>query len=195
MLERLDLLDIVEPAKAASRRILSSSHAFMSSIITSGSFVMQQYEDFCHSIGEDILINQTAAAEDQVNGMRAYLLDWKAMVGDAVWDRMYVVCQCIWTVSQESAHEQIIKSTMKPEFHDTHVIASEAVPTLEAARLLLARILADRVLAAAVFDKEARPEFAQNIYSLSIQRDLLSKSIEAVLGGGTVRSLCPFGYA
>jgi hypothetical protein len=131
---------------------------------------------------------------DQVQGMRAYLERWRTTVGEEVWDKMYVVCQCIWTVSQESAHEQIIKSMMKPQFHETHVIASEAVPALDAARLLLARILADRVLAAAVFDTDARPEFAQNIYSLSTQRDLLAKSIEGVLNGGSVRSLCPFGH-
>ena len=108
-------------------------------------------------MGEAILLNQTAAAANQVEGMRAYLLKWKSLVGDEVWDSIYFVCSCIWTVSQESAHEQIIKSTMKPELRDTHVIASEAVPTLEDAKMLLARVLADRVLADAVFDKDARP--------------------------------------
>ncbi|MNN73261.1 hypothetical protein D3C81_1893640 [compost metagenome] len=123
--------------------------------------------------------------------MRGYLLHWRDLVGQETWDKMYVVCQCLWTVSQESAHEQIIKSTMKPEYHDTHMIVSEAVPTLDAAKLLLARILTDRVLAASVFNKFAHPEFAQNIYSLSTERDLLARSIGAELS----LSRCPHGHS
>ena len=188
----LPLLDFTSETASSSREIVEAALQFCDTLIGRGSFSIQDYRNFCYPLGEAILLNQTAAAVSQVEGMRAYLLDWKRLVGEDVWDRMYVVCSCIWTVSQESAQEQIVKSTMKRELWDTHVIASEAVPTLDDARLLLARILADRVLAAAVFDKAVRPEYAQNIYSLSSQRDLLAKSIEAVLGGGSVASLCPF---
>lgn len=193
VLERLEHLDIPEAIRNASERILSESIAFMARLLEEQKFTIEQYETFCHSIGDAILTNQTSAAKDQVEVMRGYLLNWKDLVGEKTWDKMYVVCQCLWTVSQESAHEQIIKSTMKPEYHDTHMIVSEAVPTLDAAKLLLARIIADRVLAASVFNKLAHPEFPQNIYSLSTERDLLARSVGAEL----IQSLsrCPHGHS
>lgn len=191
--DRLDKLDLVEPTLTSSKNILDGAITFLNDVLDNNKFTIEEYERFCHGIGNDILVNQTAAAVDQVSVMRAYLEQWRGQVGDDVWDKMYVVFQCIWTVSKESAHEQIFKSMMKPEFHETHIVVSEAVKTLEDARLLLARILADRVLAAAVFDQNARPEFAQNIYSLSTERDLLAKSIESALGPGAP-SGCPLGH-
>ncbi|RJX80724.1 hypothetical protein [Pseudomonas sp. LS-2] len=144
---RLSQLDISGAALTSSTNILNAAISFIGKVVGEGNFTIAEYTTFCDSIGPDILVNQTAAAVEQVAAMQA----WRSSVGQATWDKMYVVLQCIWTVSQESAHEQIIKSQMKPEFHETHRIVSEAAPTLEDARLLLARILADRVLSAAVF--------------------------------------------
>lgn len=151
VLDRLELLDIPVAIGNASERILSEASAFMASLLEEKKFTIEQYQAFCHSVGDAILINHTLAAKDQVEVMRGYLLHWRGLAGQETWNKMYVVCQCLWTASQESAHEQIIKSTMKPEYHDTHMIVSEAVPTLDAAKLLLARILANRVLAASAF--------------------------------------------
>jgi hypothetical protein len=148
---RLSQLDISGAALTSSTNILNAAISFIGKVVGEGNFTIAEYTTFCDSIGPDILVNQTAAAVEQVAAMQAKLQAWRSSVGQATWDKMYVVLQCIWTVSQESAHEQIIKSQMKPEFHETHRIVSEAAPTLEDARLLLARILADRVLSAAVF--------------------------------------------
>jgi hypothetical protein len=153
---RLSQLDFSGAALTSSTNILNAAVTFIGKVVGEGNFTIAEYTTFCDSIGPDILVNQTAAAVEQVAAMQAKLQAWRSSVGQATWDKMYVVLQCIWTVSQESAHEQIIKSQMKPEFHETHMIVSEAAPTLEDARLLLARILADRVLAAAVFANRGR---------------------------------------
>jgi hypothetical protein len=153
---RLSQLDISGAALTSSTNILNAAISFIGKVVGEGNFTIAEYTTFCDSIGPDILVNQTAAAVEQVAAMQAKLQAWRSSVGQATWDKMYVVLQCIWTVSQESADEQIIKSQMKPEFHETHRIVSEAAPTLEDARLLLARILADRVLAAAVLANRGR---------------------------------------
>jgi len=80
---------------------------------------------------------------------------------------------------------------MDSKYHETHIIVSEAAPTLDDARLLLARILADRVLAAAVFGAQTAEAYKQNIYSLSTKRDLLAKAVESELGGGAAAT-CPY---
>jgi len=188
---RLNQLDISGPALTSSTNILRESIDFIAKVVGRGDFTIADYITFCTSIGSDILVNQTAAAVEQVAAMKTKLQAWRSSVGQATWDKMYVVLQCIWTVSQESAHEQIIKSQMKPEFHETHIIVSEAAPTLDDARLLLARILADRVLAAAVFGTQTAQAYKQNIYSLSTKRDLLAKAVESELGGGAAAA-CPY---
>jgi hypothetical protein len=189
--KRVDQLDIPVLIRPSSTRIMEAAKSFIDTLLINHKFSVQEYTAFCSSIGSDILVNQTAAAVEQVAAMRAKLQAWRASVGQATWDKMYVVLQCIWTVSQESAHEQIIKSEMKPEFHETNIIVSEAAPTLDDARLLLARILADRVLAAAVFGTQTAEAYKQNIYSLSTKRDLLAKAVESELGGGAAAA-CPY---
>ncbi|MNJ44978.1 hypothetical protein D3C77_400520 [compost metagenome] len=179
--KNLEILEISEPAQGASRRILNQAKAFMEKLIADENFTIDAYESFCREIAADLLINQNHAAADQAQVMSGYLRKWKDLVGEATWDKMYVVCQCIWTASKESVHEEIIKKAMKPEKHDTNIIISEAVPTLDSAKLLLARILADRALAAKVFPRDGDPEYLQNQYSTSTERDLLSRSIQSEL--------------
>jgi hypothetical protein len=104
------------------------------------------------------------------------------MFKEADWDKLYVVVSVIWPLTQESAHEQLVKSFMKPALRDTNMIVSEAATTLELARTLMGRILGDRILAPLVFDKSQGREFAEDIYSLSTQRDLMSQVIKTALG-------------
>jgi hypothetical protein len=70
---------------------------------------------------------------------------------------------------------------MKPKLAETHVVVSEAVPDLETAQALMGRIVGDRVMAELIFDEEANPAFAQDIYSLSTRRDLLSQAVKAAI--------------
>jgi hypothetical protein len=188
---RLSQLDISGAALTSSSNILNEALAFIAKVVGQGDFTTAEYTAFCDRLGSDILVNQKAAAVEQVAAMRAKLQAWRASVGQATWDKMYVVLQCIWTVSQESAHEQIIKSEMDSRYHETHIIVSEAAPTLDDARLLLARILADRVLAAAVFGTQTAEAYKQNIYSLSTKRDLLAKAVESELARRAAAA-CPY---
>ncbi|SCX29257.1 MULTISPECIES: hypothetical protein [Agrobacterium] len=107
------------------------------------------------------------------------------MVGRDEWKKLYVIIGAVWTLTLENAHELIIKSLMDENVLETHVVVSEAVPDLETAQALMGRIVGDRVMAELVFDWKASPAFAQDIYSLSTRRDLLSQAVEEVLKGRT----------
>lgn len=178
----------------ACREIITQSMLTMQKFISEKNFAVTDYENYCASISSHILTAQKVAAEDQVRGMLGYLDTWKKMMGDAQWDKLYVMCQCIWTVSKESAHELIIKSTMKETFHETNIISSEAIPTLADAKYLLARVLTDRVMAAIVFKVEAGVDYANNIFSLSTERDLQSQAINTVISGLAGQVRCPLGH-
>lgn len=103
------------------------------------------------------------------------------MMGTEAWNKMYVVIGAVWTLTQENAREPIIKALMDEKLRETQVVVSEAVPDLQSAQTLMGRIVGDRIMAELVFDKNADPAFAQNIYSLSTRRDLLSQAVEDVL--------------
>ncbi|ATN37689.1 hypothetical protein ACO34A_28380 (plasmid) [Rhizobium sp. ACO-34A] len=162
--------------------MLSESLKFIDKIISAGAFTNAEFATYAQSIGDMILYCQNRAAKNQVEIMTNVLKGWKETIGDEAWDKMYVIIGAVWTLTQENAHELIIKALMKPELRDTHVVVSEAVPDLESAQTLMGRIVGDRIMAELVFDTKANPAFAQDIYSLSTRRDLLSQAVEQVVG-------------
>ncbi len=172
-------------------KILKDSLNFIQTIIRGGNFTLDEFSSYARSLTPIIVNNQVIAATDQVEVMRRTLLAWKGKLGDALWDKLYVVVSAIWTLTQENAHELIIKSTMKPELQETHVIVSEEPTNLDQARNLLGRIVGDRVMAELVFNPDGTHEEKEDIYSLSTRRDLLSQAVELVLGIKDVKSLCP----
>ncbi len=84
----------------------------MQQTLEQGTFSLERYATFCHALGPSIAACQMKAARVQTEAMRAQLLTWKEMLGEDAWGRLYAVCAAIYTLSQESAHALIIKSTM-----------------------------------------------------------------------------------
>lgn len=166
-------------------RMLLSSLDFIDAITTSVNFTYEEFAAYARGIGNEIFYCQNRAAKNQVEVMKDVLQGWKDMIGEQEWNKLYVIIGAVWTLTQENAHELIIKSLMDENVRETHVVVSEAVPDLETAQALMGRIVGDRVMAELVFDWTANPAFAQDIYSLSTRRDLLSQAVEKVLDGRT----------
>ncbi|KQO76111.1 hypothetical protein [Rhizobium sp. Leaf262] len=166
-------------------RMLASSLDFIDAVTTSVNFTYDEFAAYARGIGNEIFYCQKKAAKNQVDVMKGVLEGWKEMMGEDEWGKLYVIVGAVWTLTQENAHELIIKSLMNEDVRETHVVVSEAVPDLETAQALMGRIVGDRVMAELVFDWKANPAFAQDIYSLSTRRDLLSQAVEAVLKGRT----------
>ena len=165
--------------------MLMSSLDFVEAITKSTNFTFDEFATYARGLGDAIYYCQNRAAKNQVEVMEGVLKGWKEMVGEDKWKKLYVIIGAVWTLTQENAHELIIKSLMDEDVRETHVVVSEAVPDLETAQALMGRIVGDRVMAELVFDWEAIPAFAQDIYSLSTRRDLLSQAVEKVLDGRT----------
>lgn len=180
--DNLDRLHLVGFMLAACRGILDGSLTYMQAITGNGTLSAETFATYARALTDHIAFCQEQAAKDQVAVMTRVLDSWKAMLGQDEWDKMYVVVSAIWTLSQESAHELIIKATMKQELRETHVIVSEAVPTLDDAKTLLGRIVGDRIMSELVFDPNGGVVGKENIYSLSTRRDLLSQAIEKIVG-------------
>ncbi|WP_141682893.1 hypothetical protein [Agrobacterium tumefaciens] len=171
--------------KILTDHIVWSSLQFIDDIIKMVHFTYDEFATYAHALGDAIYNCQNWAAKNQVDVMKRVLEGWKEMMGEDEWGKLYVIVGAVWTLTQENAHELIIKSLMNEDVRETHVVVSEAVPDLETAQALMGRIVGDRVMAELVFDWKANPAFAQDIYSLSTRRDLLSQAVEAVLKGRT----------
>lgn len=184
-------LDLTAPEASHVSNIVSGCAKFMQEALEQGTFSMERYAAICHALGPAIAACQMRAARVQTEAMRAQLLTWKQMLGEEAWGRLYAVCAAIYTLSKESAHALIIKSTMPPEQAETHVFTSPGLNTIDDAKELLARVVGDRVMSETVFDAKAGEVYAQNIYSLSTRRDLLSKPIEEVLKEMGAGAGCP----
>ena len=194
VLTNFDVLDMPEFYRDYSRTILEKSILYMEDTLRKRSFTLQEFSAYARALAGEIGENQAAAAGEQFGTMTGVLHGWKARIGDAEWDKLYVVVSAIWTLSQESAHELIIKATMKPQLREAHVLVSEAVPTLQDAKVLLARVVGDRIMAELVFNPEGSEQEKENIASLSTKRDLLSKALEKYTGD-VGRATCPIVHS
>lgn len=168
--------------KVSLDAICLASTEFIDKIIAKKTFSYSGFATYSHQINQDLFYMQGIAAQNQVEVMTATLQAWKTMLGEELWDKLYVVSNAVWTLTKENAHELIIKAQMKESLRETNVVVTEAAPTLEEAKALLGRIVGDRIMAELVFDKNLGEEFRQNIYSLSTRRDLLSQAVEKIVG-------------
>lgn len=183
-------------AEEAGITIVLYMSDWMKKVIQQKTFTLDDYLKYCRFVTGSIVVCQQFAAKIQVDEMTATLKAWKAEIGEAQWKKLYVVISALWTLSQENAHEMIIKSTMSPDQQETNVIVSEAPQTLQDAQTLLGRILGDRVMAGYVFNNKGTLDEKENIYSLSTKRDLLSQAVEQVLASegaakASVAIACP----
>jgi len=194
VLTNFEILDMPHFYKEYCRTILQKSIDYMQETLRKQSFTLGEFSNYARALAGEIGENQAVAAGEQFVTMTEVLRSWKAKIGQDAWDKMYVVVSAIWTLSQESAHELIIKATMKPELRESNVLVSEAVPTLQDAKVLLARVIGDRIMAELVFNPEGSDTEKENIASLSTKRDLLSKALEKYTGD-VGKMTCPIAHS
>lgn len=166
---------------AIANRVLDRSLIFIDDTLGDGTFTLDKFRAYTKSIADEVQYLTTVAALRQVQGMQAIVLEYKQILG-ARWDDVYVAISAIWTLTRENIHELIIKNQMRAERRETHVVVSEAIPTLADARTLLGRIVGDRVIGEYVFDIHGSLQERENLYSISTSRDLLSQAGKQVLG-------------
>ena len=172
---------LVRFERSACHEIIAASIQFIDGIVGRRTFTLDEFRAYTRGQREAILHCMRKAAQVQVGAMSAVVAEFKQMLG-ARWSEVYVVISA--RLSQENAHALIISNQMAPERRETHLIVSEAVPTLDAAKQLLGRIVGDRIVAQYVFSQHGSRAEREDIYSLSTRRDLMSQAIEQVLEAG-----------
>lgn len=169
---------------AIAQSLINKSLIFIDDTITGGTFTLDKYRDYTNSVSEEVQYCTMEAGGRQVRGMSEVVLEYKQLLGDR-WDDVYVAIAAIWTLTRENIHELIIKKHMREDRQETHVVVSEAIPTLADARTLLGRIVGDRVIGEHVFNRDGSLMEREDLYSISSSRDLLSQVAKQALGDPT----------
>ena len=169
-------------ALAMAISLINKSLIFIDDTITDGTFTLDKYRVYTDSVAMEVQYCTTEAGRRQVQGMTDVVLEYKQLLGSR-WDDVYVAISAIWTLTRENIHELIITKQMREDRRETHVVVSEAIPTLADARTLLGRIVGDRVIGEYVFNVNGTAMERENLYSISSSRDLLSQVAKQALGG------------
>lgn len=176
--------DLTPNEVAVARSLINKSLIFIDDTLDNGTFTLDKYRDYTGSVATEVQFLTSQAGYRQVHGMTDVVLEYKQLLGNR-WDDVYVAISAIWTLTRENIHELIIKKQMREDRRETHVVVSEAIPTLADARTLLGRIVGDRVIGEYVFDRNGPLMTRENLYSISSSRDLLSQVAKQALGDPT----------
>lgn len=125
--------------------ILKRSHGYVERILSDRRCGREGFEVYSASIRAQIRDAMDYAAELQMEACMTALSAWRDELGQDEWRKLHVVVTTIWPVSEHSPRWQLFRTLMDPETVDTHLIVGEGVKSVEEARDLVGRIVADRL--------------------------------------------------
>lgn len=194
-IQHLDHIDgMTGHERQACRAVLQASERFLDNILQHKTFTLEQFRDYTKTIDGDLVVCAKRAAEIQVTALSRYVREFRSHLGSR-WEQTYVVISGLWTLSVQNVHALIFAHHMSEQQRKTQLIVSEAVETIDQAKLLLGRIVGDRIAAQYVFNPAGNIDNQEDIYSLSTQRDLLSRYAHEALGdpvsGASSKAECP----
>ncbi len=166
---------------ADNKKILDAAIAYIDGSVKERTVTLSGFKEFSNSIGDEIIRNQTLAAETQVNAFTDLLLRWRKRIGEKAWSQLYAVSSAQWTLSTENVHALIISNMMSPQKAASRVfVTSMPLKNIDEARALVGRVAGDRVMAQAILPTKTLRE-REDIHALSSSRDLISRAAEDAL--------------
>ena len=187
-LATLEHADLTEAMRQRCRDMLSITHDFVSGVLARRSIRLEEYSAYTAQMLPFIHLNLDDAARIQARAVTAAITRWKRELGPELWRRLYVVIPTVWPVSRESPRQQIFRQLMDPEEVNNRLIIGEGVGSIEEARTLLGRIVADRLVGRLVFTFDGEKNRALTA-ALSSPKDIVADSAREAL---SELSSCPF---
>lgn len=113
--------------------------------------ILFSFKNYCDKMRPLIQLLMKEATDIQVRGIVNLLLKWKKKMGDELWKKMYAIIPAVWVASRNSVREQCLRLVMDKKAQNTHIIIGENLNTLEDSRLLVGRIVHDRIMSRMIF--------------------------------------------
>lgn len=187
-LETLEHADLPEAIVQRCRDMLSITRDFAARVLRRKSILLEEYSAYTAQMLPFIHLNLDEAAKLQVAAVTRAMRQWQRELGPELWRELYVVVPTVWPVSRESPRQQIFRRLMDPDEVDNRLIIGEGVRSIDDARTLLGRVVADRLVGRLVFTLDGDRNRALT-EALSSQKDIVADSARQAL---SEPSSCPF---
>jgi hypothetical protein len=151
-------------------RLLAGGIAFADRMLAAGAVTQADTTAYARQMAPLILANAADAAVAQIEGLHAIVQQFRAEIGDEEWRRLYVIVLGSRMPRAGNLQFQYFVNALGPAAIDNRLFYAEGISDVTGGLGLLATIVTDRELSAAVFDDRLR-----------MDRDVLADGAEAHL--------------
>jgi hypothetical protein len=151
-------------------RLLAAGIAFADRMLAAGAVTQADTTAYARQMAPLILANAADAAVAQIDGLHALVQQFRAEIGDEEWRRLYVIVLGSRMPRAGNLQFQYFVNALGPAAIDNRLFYAEGISDVTGGLGLLATIVTDRELSAAVFDDRLR-----------MDRDVLADGAEAHL--------------
>jgi hypothetical protein len=151
-------------------RLLRAAIDFADRMLAAGAVTQEALTAYARQQAPLVLANATEAAAAQLDGLNALVQTWRAEMGEAEWQRLYVVVLGPRMPRAGNLQFQYFVNALGVPAVDQRLFYAEGILDVKGGLDLLATIVTDRELSATVFADRLR-----------MDRDLLADGAEAHL--------------
>lgn len=170
VLPQLAALGFAGERREREARLLSGAIDFADRMLAAGAVTQEALTAYGHAMAPLVLANATDAAAAQLDGLDTLVRGWRDEIGEAAWKRLYVVILGPRMPRAGNLQFQYFVNALGSSAIDQRLFYAEGIFDVKGGLDLLATIVTDRELSAAVFDDPLR-----------MDRDLLADGAEAHL--------------
>lgn len=157
--------------------MLSLANDYIKSCFDNGKVDLESYQNFARNYSSYAIQSLNCASQLQVNAAFPLIAKWKEELGAEKWRDLYVLIPVIWPVARRNPRQQIFENLMDQDRIKTHILKTEGAKTYEDSRLILGRVVGDRLMAELVFGTANINRTELNL-ALSTRRDLVSTACD-----------------
>jgi len=157
--------------------MLNLANDYIQSCYEKGSVDLESYKRFARNFSFYAIKALTCASQLQVNAAFPLISKWRDELGPEKWRDLYVLIPVLWPVARRNPRQQIFENLMDTDRIKTHILKTEGAKTFEDSKVVLGRIVGDRLMAELVFGTWNINRTEYNL-ALSTRRDLVSTSCD-----------------
>ena len=170
MLPQLAALGLAGDRLDRETRLLTEGIAFADRMIAAGTVTQAETAEYARRMAPLILANAADAAVAQIDGLHALVQQFRSEISDEEWKRLYVLVLGQRMPRAGNLQFEYFVNALGAGAIDNRLFYAEGITDVKGGLALLATIVTDRELSAAVFDDRLR-----------MDRDVLADGAEAHL--------------
>lgn len=154
--EEVNALFVETRYKTLTESVLQRSVDYCQSVIDAKRVDTDEFARYSEQIKPAVREGMSVATELQTKGVVSMLLRWKTMLSADEWRRLYVIIPTVWVTHMNNPREQLFRAVMDQTNVSTHIITAMNLNSIYEARLLVGRIVHDRMMSRCIFGTSDR---------------------------------------